>query len=304
MNVMTPSWRVPPPSGVAIGVFDGVHVGHQRVIGGLAERCAEEGLHVGVLTFEPHPVEVLAPGKAPPLLTSVGRRIELFRELSVDWAGLLDLRDIRTMSPDDFISDVLIARASARIVSVGHDFRFGHARSGDVTLLTERGRALGFDVAEVDLLADDEAPISSTRIRKLVAEGDVSAAAALLGRPHRVSGEVVRGDARGRDLGYPTANISVSGAVAMPADGIYAVRVTGAVAADGVASIGVRPTFGDHGVRLLEVHLFDVTVDLYGSVIDVDFVERLRGERRFDTVDALIEQMDDDSLRARRALRG
>ena len=302
--MMTSTWEIPPPSGVAIGVFDGVHVGHQQVIANLVERCTADGIQAGVLTFEPHPVEVLAPGKAPPLLTTVSRRIELCRELGVDWVGLLDLRDIRTMAPEEFMTEVLVERASARLVAVGHDFRFGHGRAGDVPLLVGRGSALGFDVAVVDLLAEGNAPISSTRIRGLVTDGDVAAAAVLLGRAHRVSGEVIRGDARGRELGYPTANLAAGGSVAMPADGIYAVRVGGAVTADGVASIGVRPTFGDHGVRLLEVHLFDTDADLYGAVVDVDFVQRLRGEQRFDNVDALVAQMDDDAARARAVLLG
>ena len=304
MTVLSPEWQIPGPSGVAIGVFDGVHLGHQQVIGGLVGRCRDEGLMCGVLTFHPHPVEVLAPGHAPQLLTTVERRTQLFRELGVDWVGLLDLTDIRTMAPDEFISGVLGGRANARVVTIGHDFRFGHDRAGDVALLADRAGTQGYEVVVVDLVADGMGPISSTRIRRLVAEGDVAGAARLLGRPHRVSGTVTHGDARGRDLGYPTANLPVTGTIAMPADGIYAVRVGGAAEADGVASIGVRPTFGEEGERLLEVHLFDFAGDLYGRVIDVDFVERLRGELRFDSVEALVDQMDDDSARARRVLSG
>lgn len=302
MNVFAPTWEVPDASGVAVGVFDGVHRGHVTVIAQLLSRCRKEGLVPGVLTFDPHPVEVLAPAQAPPLLTRIDRRIELLRQLGVEWVGVLDLRDIRSMSPEDFVTSVLIAKANVRLVSVGLDFRFGRDRTGDVATLDELGRRHGFDVAAVELVADKEGVISSTRIRQLVMAGRVSEAAALLGRPHRVSGVVVRGDARGRTLGYPTANLPLPAGLAVPADGIYAVRVRGAIEADGVASLGVRPTFGTSGVRLLEVHVFDFSGDLYGKTLDVDFVERLRGEERFDSVEALVDQMDKDAMAARQIL--
>ncbi|MFO7291812.1 MAG: bifunctional riboflavin kinase/FAD synthetase [Actinomycetes bacterium] len=302
MNVFAPTWEVPDASGVAVGVFDGVHRGHVTVIAQLLSRCRKEGLVPGVLTFDPHPVEVLAPAQAPPLLTRIDRRIELLRQLGVEWVGVLDLRDIRSMSPEEFVTSVLIAKANVRLVSVGLDFRFGRDRTGDVATLDELGRRHGFDVAAVELVADEEGVISSTRIRQLVMAGRVSEAAALLGRPHRVSGVVVRGDARGRTLGYPTANLPLPAGLAVPADGIYAVRVRGAIEADGVASLGVRPTFGTSGVRLLEVHVFDFSGDLYGKTLDVDFVERLRGEERFDSVEALVDQMDKDAMAARQIL--
>jgi len=302
MNVFAPTWEVPDASGVAVGVFDGVHRGHVTVIAQLLSRCRKEGLVPGVLTFDPHPVEVLAPAQAPPLLTRIDRRIELLRQLGVEWVGVLDLRDIRSMSPEEFVTSVLIAKANVRLVSVGLDFRFGRDRTGDVATLDELGRRHGFDVAAVELVADEEGVISSTRIRQLVMAGRVSEAAALLGRPHRVSGVVVRGDARGRTLGYPTANLPLPAGLAVPADGIYAVRVRGAIEADGVASLGVRPTFGTSGVRLLEVHVLDFSGDLYGKTLDVDFVERLRGEERFDSVEALVDQMDKDAMAARQIL--
>lgn len=302
MNVFSPAWEVPEASGVAVGVFDGVHRGHVTVIERLLSRCRDDGITPGVLTFDPHPVEVLAPAQAPPLLTRIDRRLDLLRELGVEWVGVLDLRDIRTMSPEEFVTAVLVSRANSRVVSVGSDFRFGHDRAGDVGTLEELGRRHGFDVTPVDLVADDEGVISSTRVRELLLAGRVSEAAELLGRPHRVSGVVTRGDARGRTLGYPTANLPLPAGVAVPADGIYAVRVAGALEAAGVASLGVRPTFGSSGVRLLEVYVFDFSGDLYGRTLDVDFIERLRGEERFDTVEALVDQMDKDALDARRIL--
>lgn len=303
MNVLSPSWEPPPPSGVAIGVFDGVHRGHAAVIGGLVDQCRRRGWVSGVLTFEPHPVEVLVPGTVPSLLTTLDRRVELLTELGIDWVGVLDLRDIRTMEPERFIGEVLVERAQARVVSVGDDFRFGHGRAGDVALLRERGGSAGFDVSVVELVSDDDAVISSSRVRALLATGDVRRAACLLGRPHRVGGEVRRGDARGRTLGFPTANIVPPPRLAVPADGIYAVRVIGGVAADGVASLGVRPTFGADGERILEVHVFDYSGDLYGATLEVDFIERLRGEETFQSVTELVKQMETDAADARRILK-
>lgn len=302
MNVLSPGWERPDPSGVALGVFDGVHRGHVAVISSLVDHARRQELAVGVLTFDPHPVEVLAPDLAPALLTDLGRRVELLGELGVDWVGVLDLRDIRTMSPEVFVSKVLVGAAAARVVSVGDDFRFGHNRAGDVTLLREAGSRLGFDVTVVELVADEGGAISSSRIRRLLDDGRVADAAVLLGRPHRVSGEVIEGEARGRLLGFPTANLSPPPRLALPADGIYAVRVQGAVSGDGVASLGVRPTFGDGGGRLLEVHVFDFAGDLYGSTIHVEFVERLRGEERFSSAHELVTQMEADAADARRVL--
>lgn len=302
MNVLDPRWRRPAPSGVAIGVFDGVHVGHAAVLGRLVDQARARGLSAGVLTFDPHPVEVLAPERAPELLMTLSRRVELLTALGVDWVGILDLRQIRTMDPESFVTQVLVGRANARTVSVGDDFRFGFDRRGDVGLLTRAGEQAGFSVAPVHLVTDSGGVISSSRVRDLVTKGEVAEAARLLGRPHRLGGEVVAGDARGRDLGYPTANLRPEPGIVAPADGIYAVRVEGGARGPGVASLGVRPTFGAGGERLLEVHLFDFAGDLYGERLEVEFMERLRGEKRFDSVEALIEQMDRDVAAARRRL--
>lgn len=302
MRISSEAWEAPSPSGVAIGVFDGVHRGHAAVIGGVVDRSRAAGLAVGVLTFDPHPLQVLAPGRAPLLLTTVERRVELLEALGVDWVGILDLRQIHTMSPTEFVDEIVLGRANAREVSVGADFRFGHQREGSVATLEELGKDRGFEVEVVDLVQDDDGVISSARIRRLIREGDVAAAAQLLGRDHRLAGMVARGEARGRDLGYPTANLRLPEGMAVPADGIYAVRVRGAVSADGVASLGVRPTFGTDGERLLEVHVFDYAGDLYGQELEVCFVQRLRGEERFDSVDALVAQMEKDASDARRAL--
>lgn len=301
MNVMDPGWVKPSPSAVTVGVFDGVHRGHVRLICRLVEEARSEGLSVGVLSFDPHPVEVLAPGRAPLLITSPKRRVELLEGLGVDWVGMLDLAQIRMMSPEKFVTDVLVREAASQMVLVGDDFRFGHDRRGDVATLKEAGERLGFEAGSVSLVADDGLVISSTRIRTLIAEGRVAAAADLLGRPHRISGPVIHGEARGRTLEYPTANLAPPVGIVMPADGVYAVRANDR---DGVASLGVRPTFGHGGGRLLEVHLFDFDKDLYGTMLDVDFVERLRGEERFESVDDLVTQMHRDTVAARRILSG
>lgn len=299
MKVLDEGWERPGPSAVTIGVFDGVHRGHTGVLSEVGARARAGGLRVGVLTFVPHPVQVLAPHAAPSLLTTPERRFELLKDAGADWVGVLDLADIRTMEPEDFVSDVLVDRAAARAVVVGGDFRFGHDRRGDLALLVGEGRRHGFEAVGLDLVADGGEVISSSRIRRLLARGDVAAAAVLLGRPHRVTGPVVHGEARGRTLDYPTANLLCPAGLAMPADGIYAARANGMEA---VASLGVRPTFGEGGTRLLEVHVFDFGGDLYGETLDVDFVTRLRGEERFDTVEDLVAQMDRDSVAARRAL--
>lgn len=302
MNVLDEGWIPPGPSGVAVGVFDGVHKGHAAVIGTLVDRCRSEGWQTGVMSFDPHPVSVLAPEHAPALLTTVERRVELLHELGVDWVGFLDLRQIREMLPGQFAEEILVDRGQARLVSVGSDFRFGRDRAGDVVTLEKEGNRLGFEVAAIDLVADSSGVVSSTRIRSLLAQGDVTAAASLLGRPHRLSGEVIRGEARGRELGFPTANLAIPEGLAVPADGIYAVRVAGGVEGIGVASLGVRPTFGPSGERLLETFVFDFAGDLYGRTLHVDFVARLRGEERFDSVEALVRQMEDDARQAREIL--
>lgn len=303
MNVLEPDWEVPPPSGVAIGVFDGVHLGHATVLGRLVARAHAAGLAAGVLTFDPHPVQILAPERAPRLLIGFERRVELIRRLGVDWVGTLDLAKIRMMSPEAFVADVLAERANSRLVSVGDDFRFGFDRRGDVALLSLEGGKFDLEVVPVHLVTDaGGAVISSSRIRALIATGAVGEAAGLLGRPHRLSGNVLRGDARGRHLGYPTANLALPTGLVAPADGIYAVKVGGAVEADGVASLGVRPTFGTGGARMLEVHVFDFEGDLYGRHLEVDFIGRLRGEERFESVDDLVAQMDRDAAAARSIL--
>jgi riboflavin kinase / FMN adenylyltransferase len=288
---------------VAIGVFDGVHAGHRAIIERACSAAAKDGVRAVVISFDPHPNAVVRPDQTPLMLTSVDQRAALLEALRVD--ALLALpftREPSQLSPKDFVEQVLVSRLHAAHVVVGANFRFGHKASGDVELLRHEGERQGFAVDAVELLGDEE-PISSTRIRGLVADGDVAAAAAALGRPHRVQGPVVRGDARGRELGYPTANVDVDASMAIPADGVYAGWL---VRADGTRlpaaiSVGTNPTF-DGTERRVEAFALDVDIDLYDEVVAVEFAERLRGMVRFESVDDLLVQMAQDVGDSRRIL--
>lgn len=286
---------------VTIGVYDGVHRGHRHVLDRLGDRARElDGLETVVVTFDPHPLSVIAPEAAPKILTTVEHRIELFSQLGIDVVAVLHFdRPVRDLSPAGFAVRVIDGALSARVVVVGEGFRFGRDRTGHVGLLREFGSVHGFET-EIVPLAGGDAPISSTRIRAFVASGDVVAAAEALGRPHEIRGEVVPGDGRGRTIGVPTANLSVPTRLAVPARGVYAVRAgpAGEPLVPAVANIGVRPTFGG-AEETVEVHLIDVERDLYGRIVRIGFVERIRDERRFGGVEDLVAQIADDIARAR-----
>ncbi len=294
---------------VAIGNFDGVHRGHRAVIGAAGERAVGLGARQGVLTFEPHPREVLAPDAAPARLTPLRAKALLLRGLGVDHFYVLPFTAaLMQKSPEAFVEEVLVAGLGVRHVVVGDDFRFGHRRAGDVALLETLGFRHGCGVPGLAPVAGRGETCSSSRIREALAAGEVADAADLLGHPHAVEGRVVEGERRGRALGFPTANLRPTHPRALlPATGIYAVRA-GVVRPgepapawlDGAASLGWNPTFGDvSGAPRLEVHLLDFVGDLYGQRLCVAFVARLRGERRFDDVDDLRRQMEQDCRRAR-----
>jgi riboflavin kinase/FMN adenylyltransferase len=269
----------PRPRRIAIGEFDGVHLGHREVIGGSDT----------VLTFEPHPLRVVRPEAAPKLLTSLDAKAELVEALGVQELVVIPFDDsFAHQSPQAFIDDVLVAKLNATHVSVGENFRFGHSATGDPAMLAADGR---FQTRVVDLVEVDGEVISSSHIRALVLAGEVDLAARFLGAPFRLRGTVVSGDRRGRELGYPTANIVPDEALVCPGHGVYAARAGGACAA---VSVGVRPTFGTGRAVLVEAYLIDRSVDLYGQLLTIEFLARLRGERRFDSVQALIEQMAKD----------
>lgn len=288
---------------VTIGVYDGVHLGHQHVIGRLGQAADRRDLDVTVVTFRQHPAAVLAPERLPPQLTTLDQRLDLFAQLGVDQVALLDFdEELRMQPPERFVEQVLVEGVGARYVSVGRGFRFGHAQAGDIDLLAELGRSAGFEVDSVELIGAG-APFSATRIRQALAAGDLATAEQQLGRRFAVCGTVTRGDGRGRTIGVPTANLDLAEHQALPQNGVYAVVTeTDDGSHPAVANIGVRPTFGGAASPLLEVHLLDVELDLYGRTLCVEFVSRIRDERRFDGVDQLIDQIGADIATARAML--
>jgi riboflavin kinase/FMN adenylyltransferase len=290
---------------VTIGSYDGVHRGHQLIIGRAVERARELGLPSVIVTFDPHPSEVVRPGSHPPLLTAHHRRAELMAELGVDALLILPFTsEFSRLSPGDFIRTVLVDALHARAVVEGPNFRFGHKAAGDVEFLSAMGLKYDYDVDIVDLYVTGEAgggqPFSSTLTRRLIAQGDVAGAMEILGRPHRVEGVVVRGAQRGRELGYPTANVETVPHTAIPADGVYAgwLDVAGE-AMPAAISVGTNPTF-DGTARTVEAYAIDREgLELYGLHAGVGFLAYLRGMEKFDTIDALLERMADDVKRAR-----
>jgi riboflavin kinase / FMN adenylyltransferase len=286
-------------------MFDGVHRGHQETIRQAVQRARTAGVPSVVLTFDPHPSEVVRPGSHPPVLTSNRYKAELLEALGVDVMCVQPFTvDFSRMSPDEFVHELLVERLHAATVVVGENFRYGHKAAGDVEALVADGRRFGFSVAGQPLQGTDETTWSSTYVRSCVQAGDVSAAADALGREHRVEGVVVRGDRRGRALGYPTANVEPLPWSAVPADGVYAGRlVCGGEQLPAAISIGTNPTFAGREQRV-EAFVIDAPaeLDLYGEHVGVAFTQRLRGTERFDDVSALVAQMDDDVRRTREVL--
>ena len=291
---------------VTIGAYDGVHRGHRAILAQVRAMADAAGTAAAVVTFDRHPATVVRPESAPKLLTDLDQKLELLAAEEVDVCVVVHFDEHRArQSADDFVGEVLVDCLAARAVVVGHDFHFGHRRGGDVALLRRRGEELGFEVHDLRLVGDGAEPISSTRIRALLSAGEVEAAAGLLGRPYQVRGTVGRGDARGRRLGYPTANVTVPPAILLPADGIYAgwYQRPGGEVHRAAISLGRRPTFHPGATRpVLEAHLLDFDGQLYGEAARVRFVTRLRGEERFDSGDELVAQMSRDVEAARLAL--
>lgn len=288
---------------ITIGMYDGVHRGHQYLLETAVARAHADGLSSVAVTFDPHPSEVVRPGSHPPILTSVNRKAELLAGLGLDALCVLPFTiDFSRLRPDEFVHSALVAHLHAAVVVVGENFRFGHRAQGTVETLRELGERFGFQTETVGIQRAGDLPLSSTYIRACVAAGDMDAAAAALGRNHRIEGIVVRGERRGRELGYPTANIEPPMHTAIPADGVYA----GWLIRDGkplpaAISVGTNPTFS--GVlRRVEAFVLDFTDDLYGEHVAVEFVTRLRGMERFDKVEDLTEAMAGDVDRTRMEL--
>lgn len=294
----------PAPTVLTVGTFDGVHRGHRAVIDEVRRVARERGLRSMIVTFEPHPLQVVRPQSAPRLLTSSEEKLELLRATGVDEVVTLEFTaELSRFSPKAFVEDILIARFGMRHLVTGYDHGLGRGRSGNVEALRELGRELGFEVDVVPALYIDDAPISSTRIRKALECGDVVSAAVGLGRPFSLRGRVVRGEGRGRELGVPTANLDVqNGHKLLPREGIYAVRArVGERTLDGVLHLGPRPTFAG-AAPTVELHLFDFDGDLYGATVDVAFCGRIRDIVAFPTVERLVVAMREDIARARSIL--
>ena len=292
------------PVVVALGNFDGVHLGHQAVLARAVEEARELGGRVVAATFWPHPRSVLGAGASPVLLTTIEGRREALLEHGADEVRAIPFdRDLSRKSPEEFVRDVLVGELGARAVVVGENFRFGYKAAGDFAELRRLMRKGGGDAHAVEVRGA-RGEISSTRVRSLLLEGDVAGAAGLLGRPYAVRGEVVTGDRRGRTIGFPTANVRVDPAVVVPARGVYACTVRiGDKNHAACTNVGVAPTF-ERGENRIEAHLLDFAGDLYGRVVAVGFLERVRGERRFSGVDELKEQIGRDVREARRLLQG
>lgn len=300
-------WRglASTPSGwgrcvLTVGVFDGVHRGHQEIIGSAVRRGRGAGLPTVVMTFDPHPSEVVRPGSHPAVLTAPRYKADLVAGLGVDVLLALPFTlEFSRLGPDEFVHAVLVEQLHAAAVVVGENFRYGHRAAGDLTTLAESGRRFGFGTEGVPLLREGDTTISSTYVRSCVAAGDVAAAARALGREHRVDGVVVRGDRRGRTIGYPTANLQPTAFAAVPADGVYAGRlVRGDDRRPAAISIGTNPTF-EGQERRLEAYVLDADLDLYGDAVGLEFVARLRDTLQFDGAKPLVAQMERDVARTR-----
>ncbi|MGB0114362.1 MAG: bifunctional riboflavin kinase/FAD synthetase [Ilumatobacteraceae bacterium] len=294
---------------ITIGAYDGVHLGHQAVIAQVRARAAEiDGVSV-VVTFDKHPASVVRPESAPKLLTTAAQKMELLEATGVDAVVVVPFDEQQAAeSPESFVDRVLVRCLNTHVIVVGEDFHFGRHRDGNVDLLRKIGVESDFDVEPVELIARADGvdePVSSTAIRRALAGGDIARANAMLGHPHEARGEVTTGDQRGRLLGFPTANVAVPGGACLPADGVYAgfyERPSGEVSPCAI-NLGRRPTFYEHAdASLLEAHLLDADVDLYGETAHVRFEHFLRSERKFDGVDALIAQLALDVEHARTLL--
>ena len=288
---------------VTVGSYDGVHRGHREVLNEIAERARERGLASILVTFEPHPLEIVNPDFAPRLLTTGPERREILAQCELDYVAMLTFDDsLARLDPPEFVA-MLQSRFAMKELVVGYDHGFGRGRSGDVDVLTRLGRELGFEVDVVDAVKKGRLPVSSTAIRRAVAGGDLETAAELLGRPYSLTGTVVSGSGRGKGLGYPTVNIAVQDdRKLLPPDGVYAVTVaTRVTELGGMMNQGGRPTFGEDG-RTLEANLFDFEGDLYGQTVRLTWVSRIRDIQAFDGPETLAKQLEQDEKMARSAL--
>ncbi|MYG94488.1 MAG: bifunctional riboflavin kinase/FAD synthetase [Acidimicrobiia bacterium] len=297
------------PTAISVGVYDGVHVGHQAVLSQLLVQADCLGVASAVVTFDRHPALVLRPQNAPKLLTSLDQKLELLERAGLEYVYLVEFTpDQAHTAPEDFVRQVFMDRLQVRCVVVGEDFHFGRARQGNIDTLKKFGMDMGFEVQTLQLINHDQSwlePVSSTAVRRALAGGDVRTATAMLGRYHETRGQVVLGDRRGMEIGFPTANIAVAKEMAWPADAVYAGWYTRPDGTRYMAAINIgrRPTFYEHAQQsLLEAHLLDFEGILYGEEAKVEFVELLRSEHRFDGIEALVNQLHIDVVQTRELL--
>jgi riboflavin kinase/FMN adenylyltransferase len=298
---------------LTIGAYDGLHLGHRTVIAEVMRRAGAGRHRSAVVTFDRHPAQVIRPDSAPRLLTDLDQKLELLGATGVDYVVVVHFDETRALeSAEDFVRTVLVGCLNVKDIVVGEDFHFGHRRGGDVALLAEMGRGLGFQVHGHSLVGEDGQParddeqVSSTAIRRALHHGRLDSANRMLGRPHEMRGPVVHGDGRGRELGFPTANVAITETMLMPSEGIYAghlVRERNGERLPAAIYVGRRPTFHDEDAMVLvEVHVLDFAGDLYGEPVRVQFEHRIRGDRRFDSVEELAAQLSRDCDEARRLL--
>jgi riboflavin kinase/FMN adenylyltransferase len=290
------------PTAVALGVFDGVHAGHRAILGAAVAHARATGAPALACTFEPHPMEILQPDRAPLAITTLDERLALIAACGIDETIVLTFtREFAAVEPEAFVKDVLVDRMAPRHVVVGFNHRFGRGARGDATMLRDLGVRLGFEVDVIAPLTVDGVPVSSTAIRAALGRGDLVTAERMLGRPYSLPGKIVSGAGRGRTLGFPTANVAPDRPV-LVAPGVYACTcVVGGAGYRAVVNVGVRPTFGEETLAV-EAYLLDFSGDLYGQTVSLVFVSRVREERRFPSVDALRAQIAEDVETARRRL--
>jgi riboflavin kinase / FMN adenylyltransferase len=292
-------WGAPSGCVVTIGFFDGVHQGHRRVVRRAVELARERGASAVAVTFDPHPTEVIRPGTHPPLLSTADHRADLLESLGVDAVLVIPFTlELSKLSPEEFVKQVLVDRLHTVGVVVGENFRFGHRASGSVADLVELGARYGFTAEGLPLVTPEDGAqprFSSTDVRRMVLDGDVESAARCLGRPHRVEGTVVHGAQRGREMGFPTANVDTPPHTAIPADGVYAGwLVVGGQSLPAAISVGTNPTF-DGTQRTVEAYAIGRTdLELYGEHVAVDFLARIRGQEKFDSMESLVKRMNQD----------
>ena len=289
---------------VTVGTFDGVHLGHRDLLARVARRAAERRLPSLLVTFDPHPLEVVNPYAAPPLLTTTAEKLEAIAESGLDYAVVLPFTPaLAALDAASFVEHLLLERYCLRELLIGHDHGFGRGRAGDIHMLRQLGERHAFEVDVVDAVSVEGLPVSSSAIRLAVSYGDLDGAMQMLGRRYSFSGRVAHGDQRGRLLGFPTLNISLTSArKLLPPAGVYAISLQSERGSfGGMMNLGPRPTFGDVSLSL-EVHVFDTSGDWYDTRVRVEFIERLRDTMRFESADALVAQLRADERAARVAL--